>query len=96
MTLRSALFLAVPLSLVAACGDNYAAGISEPGPDAAGEPADAALVRMALHVDLAGDGSGSVAAPGIACGDDCDEEYAAGTEIVLTATPAAGSALVGW
>jgi hypothetical protein len=96
MTLRSALFLAVPLSLVAACGDNFAAGLADPGPDAAGEPADAALVMMALHVDLAGDGAGSVAAPGIACGDDCDEEYAAGTEVVLTATPAAGSELVGW
>ena len=45
-----------------------------------------------------GNGSGSVAsAPaGISCGADCTEDYATGTLVTLTPTPATGSTFTGW
>ena len=51
-----------------------------------------------LSVVPSGTGSGSViSAPnGIQCGSDCSELYAAGTTVVLTATPAADSIFAGW
>ena len=51
-----------------------------------------------LTVVRAGLGTGRVAStpPGIDCGVDCTETYAENTPVSLTATPAAGSVLVGW
>ncbi len=51
-----------------------------------------------LTVTKAGTGSGTVssAPAGITCGADCTEAYAYNTVVVLTATPAAGSAFSGW
>ena len=45
-----------------------------------------------------GAGSGSVTSSqtGISCGDDCNEDFAGGTSVTLTATPASGSVFVGW
>ena len=51
-----------------------------------------------LTVTKAGLGTGTVASvpAGITCGADCAQAYAYGTVVVLTATPAAGSAFGGW
>lgn len=51
-----------------------------------------------LDVVVAGPGSGSVASTpaGISCPGDCTEEYADGTPVALSATPAPGSYFVGW
>lgn len=53
-----------------------------------------------LSVFLAGQGRGVVrstaAAPGIACGRDCEDSYAAGSSVVLVAKAATGSVFAGW
>lgn len=51
-----------------------------------------------LNVGIGGSGSGTVTSSpaGINCGSDCTEDYAAGTTVTLTATPASGSTLAGW
>jgi hypothetical protein len=51
-----------------------------------------------LSVETGGSGSGSVVSspPGIDCGDDCDESYAKGTVVTLTARSLEGSAFAGW
>ena len=56
------------------------------------------LKQRRLDVIAFGSGSGGVtSAPGgIDCGSDCTEEYADGTGVTLTATPAAGSELAGF
>ncbi len=56
------------------------------------------LTTHALTVARNGTGSGTVtsAPTGINCGTDCTEPFTFGTTVVLTATPAAGSAFTGW
>lgn len=51
-----------------------------------------------LAVETDGSGSGVVtSSPGvISCGAICTGEFVAGTEVILTATPAAGSSFSGW
>jgi len=51
-----------------------------------------------LVVTRAGSGSGTVSSspPGIDCGTDCDELYASGTMVTLTATAMGGSTFTGW
>jgi hypothetical protein len=51
-----------------------------------------------LSVTRAGSGSGTVSSspPGIACGSTCSAQFDAGTQVMLTAAPAAGSAFAGW
>jgi len=51
-----------------------------------------------LTVNKAGTGRGVVSSnpSGIKCGADCSESYTAGTVVVLTATPRAGSTFAGW
>ena len=48
-----------------------------------------------LTVLRAGNGGGAITGTGINCGTDCSESYAAGTPVVLTATPQYAST-VGW
>jgi Divergent InlB B-repeat domain len=54
------------------------------------------LPRRNLTVAMAGPGSGTVSGPGINCGVDCAEAYADGSQVTLTAGPAAGSTFAGW
>ena len=51
-----------------------------------------------LTVTLAGTGTGTVASvpAGIACAPTCTANFAVGTSVVLTATPAIGSTFSGW
>ncbi|CAK0750061.1 conserved hypothetical protein [Gammaproteobacteria bacterium] len=51
-----------------------------------------------LNIAKLGTGSGTVISnpAGIDCGTDCNEDYANGTNVTLTATPAAGSSFAGW
>ena len=53
---------------------------------------------FALTASKAGAGAGSITSwpPGITCGSDCSESYAAGTSVTLTPSPAAGSTFAGW
>jgi MYXO-CTERM domain-containing protein len=58
---------------------------------------EATFTRYAtLTVSLAGNGTGSVAANGIACGMDCSEDYVPGATVTLTATASGGSTFNGW
>jgi Bacterial Ig-like domain (group 3)/Divergent InlB B-repeat domain len=56
------------------------------------------VVTFALSVTQAGAGSGSVtsAPAGINCPGTCSANFASGTVVNLTATPAAGSTFAGW
>ncbi|HVO55105.1 MAG TPA: hypothetical protein VMT37_11905, partial [Solirubrobacterales bacterium] len=53
---------------------------------------------FALKLSRSGNGSGTVASSpaGIECGSDCEEPYEEGTEVTLSASPAAGSDFTGW
>ena len=61
------------------------AAVSPPGPNL-------------LSVQRTGTGTGTVtgAPAGILCGSTCSARYAAGTSVVLTATPAPGSSFAAW
>ena len=58
----------------------------------------AVSVTYALTITKGGVGSGSVTSvpTGISCGADCAENYAASTNVTLTATPTTGSTFTGW
>jgi hypothetical protein len=58
----------------------------------------AAVADPTLSITRTGTGSGTVTSvpAGIACGTDCTETVAAGTQLTLTATAAAGSSFAGW
>ena len=49
-----------------------------------------------LTISFAGTGGGTVRGPGISCPGDCTQTYADGTDLMLTATPDAGSSFAGW
>ncbi|WP_031431003.1 MULTISPECIES: pre-peptidase C-terminal domain-containing protein [Methylomicrobium] len=51
-----------------------------------------------LTVGKTGNGIGTVTSTpaGIACGTDCEENYSAGSTVILMADPAAGSTFAGW
>jgi hypothetical protein len=56
------------------------------------------IPQFTLTAATAGAGTGTVASlpSGIACGATCTHDYDDGTEVTLTATPAAGSIFTGW
>jgi hypothetical protein len=58
----------------------------------------AAPTSQTLTVTKAGIGTGTVTSSpaGINCGSDCNESYAIGTSVTLTAAPGAGSTFAGW
>lgn len=52
--------------------------------------------RYSLVVAQIGSGAGTMAGSGISCGSVCTNDYAPGTVVTLTATPAIGSIFAGW
>src|SRR5262249_19946905 len=56
------------------------------------------LAGASLAVLRGGNGAGSVNSTpaGISCGADCNQTFANGAQVTLTATPAAGSIFTGW
>jgi len=54
------------------------------------------LKQFPLSVVLAGNGHGTVTAPGISCPGDCSESYNAHTQVTLTAAPSADSTFTSW
>jgi PKD repeat protein len=60
-----------------------------PAPSPSASPsASPSPASFKLRVSLTGSGTGTVTGPGINCPGDCDEFYAPGTVVTLTATPA--------
>ena len=59
--------------------------------EVAGSPPTYKLTLQAI-----GGGIVTSTPPGINCGNDCTEDYASGTQVSLTASPAAGSVFAGW
>jgi Tol biopolymer transport system component len=59
---------------------------------------NADATRFTLSLVKSGSGSGTVTSvpSGIDCGPDCSEPFLPGTQVALTATPAAGSTFAGW
>ena len=59
---------------------------------------DANTDSFPLEVSLGGSGNGTVSSSpsGISCGSDCTQDFADGTAVTLTATPASGSEFAGW
>ncbi|ANB19259.1 lamin tail domain-containing protein [Dokdonella koreensis] len=54
------------------------------------------VTEYLLTVAIEGAGQGLVSGDGIACPGDCEQRYAAGTAVQLTATPASGFVFGGW
>lgn len=76
--------------LLAACGGGSGSG-PVGGPDTPPAP-----VLRSLNVGLSGDGTVRSQPAGIDCGSTCSASYNDGTEVTLTATPAAGQVFAGW
>ena len=53
-------------------------------------------VYYGVSVSVNGQGSVTSSPPGISCGTDCDESFASGTVVTLTATPGPGATFAGW
>ena len=53
-------------------------------------------LQYLLTITKSGIGTGTVTATGINCGSDCNETYASGTSVTLTATVDSGSTFVSW
>jgi hypothetical protein len=100
----------VALSAKAAAGSTFVgwsgacsgAGLCEVTMSEAGEVSAAfeaePVPGVALAVSLEGSGSGTVTSDSglISCAPFCEDEYAEGTEVTLTASPAEGSQFMAW
>ena len=101
MTRHVRSLLACTAIAIAACGEVTTipvdATVDTPVDTAVDTPIDA-TPTFTVTVSASGNGTGTVtsAPAGIVCGSDCTEAYDEGTSVTLTATPATGSAFVGW
>jgi hypothetical protein len=95
--LGAAALIAVTLiALVASSGDGGGDGQLLPA-GGAGATATAAQTRVPLTVSIEGGGSGTVRiAPGVSCSESCEQEFASGTRLNVTADAASDSTFEGW
>jgi len=59
-------------------------------------PPPPAEAKASLSVSRVGQGEVQSTPAGIACGSDCSENYASGTQVTLSAAPASGYSFAGW
>ncbi|HEX6250387.1 MAG TPA: hypothetical protein VFZ56_03025 [Gemmatimonadaceae bacterium] len=92
---------AVALVLLTACGSEYEPYTTQPLPPEG--PGGTTTHTVLIEASSAGTGAGTVTGTGLSCSiagpsqsSDCTETFANGTQITLTATPAAGSLFLGW
>jgi hypothetical protein len=64
--------------------------------DGSGDGGGGGGQQFTLTVQKGGTGAGTVTGTGIACGSDCTEKLAGGTQVTLTAAPDAASQIAGW
>jgi hypothetical protein len=88
-------------STFAGWSDGPCSGIGDCTLDATGALTVQAMFTVEQHtltVSTAGGGAGTVTSnlSGIDCGTTCAQPYSPGTSVVLTASPRAGSAFMGW
>ncbi len=84
------------LALLAACGGGGSGGGALPPLGIVPPPPAPIAVRHTLEVGIAGAGRVASQPAGIDCTDRCDAEFDTGTEVLLSASPAAGQVLGGW
>ena len=85
------------LALLAACGGGGGSGGGALPPLGIFPPAPPpAAVTHRLEVGITGNGRVGSQPAGIDCTDRCSADFSAGTEVVLSATPAAGQVLGSW
>ena len=53
-------------------------------------------VTVTLSVNVTGNGAVTSSPPGINCGTTCSANFNSGTQVTLTANPAAGASFIGW
>ncbi|MGA1077044.1 MAG: choice-of-anchor Q domain-containing protein, partial [Ilumatobacteraceae bacterium] len=80
------------------CPETDQRGEPRPAGNCASGAYQAVRVTLGLSVTRSGSGSGTVTSSpeGIDCGSTCTAEFATGSTVTLTATPAAGSTFTGW
>ena len=77
-----------------ACGGTGACVVTVNGP--AEVTATFERVYYGVSVSVSGPGSVTSSPLGISCGSDCDESFASGTVVTLTATPGPSATFAGW
>lgn len=84
------------LALLAACGGGGSGGGALPPLGIVPPPPAPIVVRHTLEVGITGAGRVASQPAGIDCTDRCEADFDTGTEVLLSASPAAGQVLGGW
>jgi hypothetical protein len=98
---RAARRLTLPVLVIAGCGGGSLGGGDQPDARSIDAPPSATDAPASFTVTVVNEASGTAmgtvtsSLPGIDCGADCVEMYAAGATVVLTATPSVG-VFAGW
>ncbi|MCM5680337.1 InlB B-repeat-containing protein [Schlegelella sp. S2-27] len=87
--------LAALMMALAACGGG-GGGSSNTGNEGPAGGGNGGTETTTLQIGVTGSGAVSSQPSGIACGNDCSESFTVGTEVTLSANPAAGYQFSGW